>query len=416
MAKKQLVPVLLAVFAIAAQDASAYVNFDDFQVNLLDHRLNAGDTLQVILRFKNPDRNRTVDADVEILMGNATIFRDEDYSIDFREGEDKTVTIASGDFPGSDLDADGYNKNLMKYGCGGYDITVRASSKDFKKDLEEKDTLAIGADDTPLSLEISPKNPTSDGETTVTVYDGKKELEDVNVKVTWLDDPKGDVTGKWDGEDEKATKQTGSKGGAKFNITQKFAKNACGRFQVDAYGDRYCLARKTFDAGMQKLHIKASPDRLMPGQAARICANGSDGVGIAKATVHLTGPEYTETSQTGSDGCLDMNPQKQGEYLVSAEKTCYETATMLIQVGDKPAADALRENGSLSSFVEDLFGGKAENGSRASGNGTIIDSAGATAKPVTDYLTRLVSNKDGAVTLVLCAALVIAIILLLKKK
>ena len=37
--------VFLVVLGVLAQDASAYVNFDDFQVNLLDHRMKVGDGL-----------------------------------------------------------------------------------------------------------------------------------------------------------------------------------------------------------------------------------------------------------------------------------------------------------------------------------------------------------------------------------
>jgi hypothetical protein len=237
----------LALLALAAQDASAYVNLDDFQVNLLDHRINAGDTLQVILRFKNPDRNRSSDADIEILMNGTPVFRDEDYRLDFVEGKDKTVTITSDDFPGPDLDDDYYNRNLLKYDCGDYDIVVRVSGADFKDDLEERDNFVLGQDDRPLSIEINPMSPSGGENTVITAYDDDgRGLKGMSVKVTWLDDPGGSEPGRWDSEDKKASKETNSKGEATFNLTQKFSKKARGRFQVDAYGDRHCLSRKSF--------------------------------------------------------------------------------------------------------------------------------------------------------------------------
>jgi hypothetical protein len=394
----------LCVLALFPQYTSAYVNFDDFQVNLLDHRLHAGDNLQVLLRFKNPDRNRSADADIQILVNGVPVFRDEGYRIDFVEGQDRTVTITSNDFPGPDQEGEYYGQNLLKYACGEYAVVVRISGAEFRDDLEERDKFTLGGDDKPLELGITPAEPSGDDVVVVSAKDGHgKELKGVNVKVTWLDDPSGEEAGRWDSEDKRLSRQTNSAGEARVNLTQKFTKAACGLFQVDAYGDGYCLSREFFNVSVKPLVVSAAPESPAAGQAAAVCAKEPDGAPAAEASVRVAGQGFSKAYEAGEDGCVNLTLQKAGEYALSAEKGCWKSGETRLKVagdsgpsqGGKPSGE---EPQNRTSAVNETDAGGQEPSDQPSGG-----------------ISGALPDGEGMGKVLLIVGLAVAIVLLLKK-
>jgi hypothetical protein len=411
---------LLVLSILAAQDASAYVNFDDFQINLLDHRISTGDTLQVILRFNNPDRNVSVDADIEILLNDVPVFRDGNYKIDFTQSQDKTVTITSDVFPGPDMDNDPYNQNLMKYDCGEYNVLVRVSGQDFRSYLEENDKFLLGGDGRPLSLAINPQSPSAEDDAIITVYDDhQKVMKGMNVKMTWIDDPSADEPGNWDSEDKKSLKQTNSKGEAKFNLQQKFTKGTCGRFQVDAYGDRYCLSRSFFNVSSKALSISVSPEAINLGQVAKICAKGYDDASIDKVQVHISGPSYSGLFQTDQDGCINFVPQMTGDYSILVDKTCFEAdGEKTLAVSDNSEDISVTDYPDLGYAPTDSsypqFTKAASNVSTHTNGSASSDSIGAYEKTFAEKISDLLSMDGGMLRWLLLLIIFIAILYLLK--
>jgi hypothetical protein len=135
--------------------------------------------------------------------------------------------------------------------------------------------------------------------------------------------------------------------------------------------------------------------------------------------VHVTGPGYSQTHQSGQDGCVSISPQIAGEYNISADKACYETdGEKRLTVSAESAAAPAPENSTLGSIVTGLLNppGKTTNATSGaageqpgpSGN------AGTVQKSLPDRLSEMISGDDGTIRLLLIVVIVLAIILLLK--
>ncbi|MFC2154619.1 hypothetical protein ACFLRC_03985, partial [Candidatus Altiarchaeota archaeon] len=139
--------------------------------SLVDDDIDVGDDFVVELLFEDADASQSVDVEIEITVEGVTVFLDEDYSISFSDGEDKTVSIDSDDFPGSDLDHDYWNDNLMNYECGDFDVEVFVTGNDLDNDVDGDDRLTIGDNNEELSFEMDPDEPSISEDIKVTVLD-----------------------------------------------------------------------------------------------------------------------------------------------------------------------------------------------------------------------------------------------------
>ncbi len=319
---KKILPLLLLVLFITS--VSGDVDFDDFEIRLVDDEIDVGEHIEVNLVFQDPDNTESVELDIELLINDIPIFRDEDYDVRFKEDEDKTITILSSEFPGPDLDDDYFTDGLLKYACGIYDIIARVSGSDIQSDLESGDELVIGKDDDVLSFEIDPEYPLVDEKITVTVFEkNDREADDMNVEITWIDDPKGEVDGEWDSDDDSWSKETDRDGEIDFKPKHKFSERACGKFQIDIYGEGYCLSRGSFNLNQQRIMLTITPDTIISGREVTICAKLEDGVGISGVSLDLEGAGYANTYHTGVDGCIRQSFTTVGDFFVKASKPCY---------------------------------------------------------------------------------------------
>ncbi|MFC2162611.1 carboxypeptidase-like regulatory domain-containing protein [Candidatus Altiarchaeota archaeon] len=328
----------LILLLLVSHHVQADIEFDDFEVNVLDDDLDVGDKLEIRLKFEEPDETDSVEAEIEVTLDDETIFLDEDYAISFVEDEDKTITIRSTDFPGPDLEHDVFNGNLLGYECGEYEITVMVSGRDIEDDLEDGESIIIGEDDDPLNFTISPEVPGMNEKITVRVLDDDgDEVDDALVKVTWIDDRVGDTDGVWDSEDDDWTDDTDRHGEVDFRIDDEFAKDAWGRFQVDVYGDGYCLTRGYFNISKQELYVTVPDAPVEPGTDFLICVTDENEENIYRAEVRVTGPGHSKTYDTHHDGCVGLNINTLGEYGFTVSKPGYEDAEGLaFSIGAPP--------------------------------------------------------------------------------
>jgi hypothetical protein len=327
------------LLVLLVQTGCADIGFDDFRVTVNPDKINVSDSFDVNMTFKGPSDTDTVTVELEVIVDGVTVFLDKDYDIHFTQDEDETITLSSdSDFPGPDLDSDYFNDNLMNYACDDFTVEVRVSGSDLNDDYSDEASLAIGDDDEKLSFEMDPTKPKPFNETIFTVYDENDDkLKSATVKLTWLDDPNGDIAGKWDSADSKWSSTTNSKGEKTVIIGEvdKF-KNSNGTFQVDVYSRGYCLERKTFEMSSGKLILKFTPIKPAGGEPVSICATDSDGTDVPATAVYVQGPGHSKTYTTGSTGCVSLTLSTLGTYHVSASKEGYvESLDNLLYVQEK---------------------------------------------------------------------------------
>jgi hypothetical protein len=321
MAKLHHLLLFLLLFALITT-ACADVGFDRFRVDVEDDDIDVGDSIEVILEFEDPDNTETADLEVEIKVDGITVFQDEDFEVAFTEGEDKTVTIDSGDFPGPDLDHDFWNSNLMDRICGQFEIEVFVGGRDVEDDVDDDVTFTIGEDDDVLTFTVDPEIPRVGEEILVTVFDEDgDELEDAEFKITWLDDPDGDEDGEWDSEDAYWEDDTDDDGEVDFTLEDEFGDGASGLFQLDVYDRHYCLTRKTLDVSRElTLNITSV---VQAGQAFNVCVRDAAGEGVDQADVYVYGPGHSKSYKTAFNGCVGLTINTLGSYRVSASKSGY---------------------------------------------------------------------------------------------
>jgi len=318
---------LAVLFLACVPIVNAEVDFDDLRVNVVEDSLSVGDPLKVKVTFDNPDTTGIADFDLKIVVDDVTVYTDEGRETSFTRGEDKTLTISSDDFPGPDQDNDYWNVNLMNRQCGSHSVEVYASDGDLARDLQDSDDFTIGDDDKILNMDVSPEKPLIDNKTIITVIKASGTvLSGATVKVTWIDDPDGDSDGEWDSADKKWQSKTDGDGEVNFKVSDKFDDNAYGIFQVDAYYSGYCLSRQTFEVSKNQLFIAAKPQDIQGSGTSVICVTDSAGASVYNAQLYVSGPSYSKTYYSLSDGCYHLTLNSQGAYTISANKAGYESA------------------------------------------------------------------------------------------
>jgi uncharacterized GH25 family protein len=318
--------VFCLLIVAAAQTVRADIDFDELSVEMTDDSLNAGDAIEIKMILGNPDSSGSASFELKIDIDGVTVYDNEDYTASFTDGQDKTITIGSGSFPGKDLDNNAWKDNLMNRICGNHDVTVTISGSDLVNDFDASTDFTIGEDYEDPSIEIDPDSPDVDEDVTVRIKDeNDDDLKGAKVKVTWIDDPDGNKEGEWDSKDKSWSHDTDDNGEVNFNIGDDFDNDAGGAFQVDAYATDYCLERGTITVGKKALDIEATPQEIRSGETVKICVTDSTEKKVSNAKVSITGPSYSKSSNTPTGGCLNMTLTTSGTYTLSASKSGYES-------------------------------------------------------------------------------------------
>ncbi|MBD3389084.1 MAG: hypothetical protein GF416_08355 [Candidatus Altiarchaeales archaeon] len=324
-------------FLLVMSSAASAVSIDRMDVSV-PNSIDAGESFDVDITFKDPTENETVEVDIEITVDGLLVHEEEDRSIDLREGVDKTITIKSSDFDTDNGDI--WDDNLMAYKCAdNLEVEVMVSGD---LDETESDDMDIEADgDRELSFEIDPDPFSLDDTITITVYDeDDDELKSASVKFTWIDDEDGDTLDEWDVEDKYETEKTDSNGEADFKLYRDFDDNAYGKYQLDLWMDGYCKLTETYDLRNVLNVSDPMPESPKVGEQFKLKITTPSGKAATGVWAYLNPGGFK--SRVTMDGEVSFTVTAAGTYSLAVGGTGsgYQETIKTIKVSTKPQLTA----------------------------------------------------------------------------
>ncbi len=340
--KRLLYSLIILTLLSAYAYADEYVNLDDFDIQIVDDNLDTGDELEIRLEFDGPDVDmNNAEFTLEIKIDGTQVHYDEEYKVDFIEGNDTEKIIKSNDFKNEDDEWNLWEGLLMAYDCGSHDVDVSISDGNLDDDWSQDDTYDVGdSAKTFDSVSLSMEQPSleDDIEITVTDDDGDEYNDDAKIRVVWLSD-KGDKES-WDKDDSDYETDTKSDGTKEFSLENKFEDDAYGAYRIDIYDDdpEYCLHTIRFNVSNQLIITGPYPENPKTGEAFKINItrpNGNPAIGIS---VTASGPEPLITGRSGVDGIVSFTFNRQGTYTILAGggSSGFDEVLKTVVISEKP--------------------------------------------------------------------------------
>ena len=301
-----------------------------------NENINAGYTFYVHLRLTNQESTANITPsdgiDVSIDIDGLEVYDESDLHVDenITPGSDGYLVISSSNFN------DDWKDGLMGYECkDDMEIEVRISGDlDSITDTAE---LTIEGEDNDvdiLHITLDPDQPLADSNIVVIVKDEDgDEIRSVSVTIWELgsDD-------EWDASDKNyGPKTTDSNGEYEFVMNQKF-KNAKGKYQIDAYREKYCKDTVTFDISKKLVLTGPSPDKPMVGQSFAMRITDEAGNPLRLVTVILS-PGLNRAT-TDSNGYARFTMSSAGSYSAASSTIGYDDSNVIsVTVSEQPSLD-----------------------------------------------------------------------------
>ena len=317
-----------------ATSASAEVGLDGLKVRLSDYSIKAGDNFDVNITLEQPDEDRSsTDVDVEITVDGVLVHK-KTHTFNLVNNQDYSFVINSDSF---EIEDEGkfWKENLLSYACGkdkNVEVTVSGDVESTTK--AASDTLDIKAsDDNELTVTLDPETPTLDEKFTVKVIDqDEDDLNNAEVKLTWIDDKNGNDEGVWDTDDKKKSSSTDSDGETTFKISSDMGKTAYGKYQLDVWKSGFCKVTKELSLYNQLNISDPEPASPQVNEAFKVKVLMPGGKPATGLIVSLSPGNIK--SKVLSDGYASFTLNSPGTYSLSAGggSTGFEEVLKVVKV------------------------------------------------------------------------------------